>query len=167
MTLKSISASSYSPSFDLGHPFLNHTLDGFLRIGTVGLAKGAIEEAWHMTRHGRVSKNSIEHSVRHPLLAYLKFSTSLLYVCDGFLQVKRMCMEGALWGTVAGVYVGMEYGAGKIRGTSDWKNAMIGGALAGAVVSAVTKNSRDVIISHTITGGALATASVLLNYLTY
>ena len=61
------------------------------------------------------------------------------------MQLKKMCKEGAYWGkchclclfilkmrnrlknsfndptgTVAGVYVGMEYGAERIRGTRDW-----------------------------------------------
>ncbi|KAE8711430.1 Outer envelope pore protein 16 [Hibiscus syriacus] len=74
-----------------------------------------------------------------------------------------MCKEGAYWGTVAGVYVGMEYGVGRIRGTTDWKNAMIGGALTGAVISAATNNDKERIVSDALTGGAIATASVFLN----
>ncbi|KAA3458556.1 outer envelope pore protein 16, chloroplastic isoform X1 [Gossypium australe] len=90
------------------------------------------------------------------------------------LQLKKMC-EGAYWGSVAGVYVGMEYGVGRIRGTWDWecsprymiqschivlqKNAMIGGALTGALVSAATNNNKDQIVSDALAGGAVATAS--------
>ncbi|KAK8701245.1 hypothetical protein V6N13_019635 [Hibiscus sabdariffa] len=70
-----------------------------------------------------------------------------------------MCKEGAYWGTVAGVYVGMEYGVERIRGTTDWKNAMIGGAL----VSAATHNDKDRVVSDALAGGAIATASVFLN----
>ncbi|GFP82336.1 outer envelope pore protein 16 chloroplastic, partial [Phtheirospermum japonicum] len=80
--------------------------------------------------------------------------------------LKKMCKEGAYWGTVAGVYVGLEYGAEKIRGTRDWKNAMIGGALTGAIVSAASNNNKDKIVMDAIAGGAVATAAEFLNYLT-
>lgn len=84
-----------------------------------------------------------------------------------WLQLKKMCKEGAYWGTVAGVYAGMEYGTERIRGTRDWKNAMIGGALTGALISAASNNNRDKIVMDAITGGAVATAAEFLNYLTW
>ncbi|GAU17336.1 hypothetical protein TSUD_110530 [Trifolium subterraneum] len=56
-----------------------------------------------------------------------------------------MCKEGAYWGAIAGVYVGAEYGVERIRGTRDWKNAMIGGAVTGALVSAASNNKKDKI----------------------
>ncbi|KAJ9548275.1 hypothetical protein OSB04_020818 [Centaurea solstitialis] len=80
--------------------------------------------------------------------------------------LKKMCKEGAYWGAVAGVYVGMEYGIERVRGTRDWKNAMIGGALTGALVSAVSSNKGDRIITDAITGGAIATAAEFISYLT-
>lgn len=46
------------------------------------------------------------------------------------------------------------------------KNAMIGGALTGALVSAASNKDRDKIMIDAITGGAVATASEFLNYLT-
>lgn len=103
----------------------------------------------------------------------------------------------ALIGTVAGVYVGMEYGVERIRGTRDWvffclcsfanfllilpslsstklsffvwilqKNAMLGGALTGAIVSAASNHNKDKVLIDAITGGAVATAAEFLNYLT-
>ncbi|KAJ9548278.1 hypothetical protein OSB04_020821 [Centaurea solstitialis] len=71
-----------------------------------------------------------------------------------------------LTGTVAGVYVGMEYGLERVRGTRDWKNAMLGGALTGALVSAVSSNKGDRIITDAITGGAIATAAEFIKHLT-
>lgn len=82
------------------------------------------------------------------------------------LQLKNMCKEGAYWGTLAGVYVGMDYGVERIRGTRDWKNALIGGALTGALISAASNNKGDKIVMDAITGGAVATAAEFLNYLT-
>ena len=46
------------------------------------------------------------------------------------------------------------------------KNAMIGGAVTGAVISAVTNNGRDKIVTDAIAGGAIATAAEFINYLT-
>ncbi|XP_040865343.1 outer envelope pore protein 16, chloroplastic-like isoform X2 [Glycine max] len=102
--------------------------------------------------------------------------------------LKKMCKEGVYWGTIAGVYVGMEYGVERIRGTRDWvilsrgwldlhlpfaqlpafytKNAMIGGAVTGALVSAASNNKKDKIAIDAITGAAIATAAEFINYLT-
>ncbi|XAR58988.1 hypothetical protein NMG60_11014593 [Bertholletia excelsa] len=127
---------------DMGNPFLNHTVDGFLKIGTVAATKTAAEETYEVLRRGSISSHKFEHSL------------------------KKMCKEGVYWGTIAGAYVGMEYGVEKIRGTRDWKNAMIGGALTGALVSAATNGNRDKIVLDAIAGGAIATASEFINRLT-
>ncbi|KAF3454706.1 hypothetical protein FNV43_RR05154 [Rhamnella rubrinervis] len=127
---------------DMGNPFLNLTVDGFLKIGTVAATRAAAEDAYYIARKGSVSTHKLEHTL------------------------KKMCKEGAYWGAVAGVYVGLEYGVERIRGTRDWKNAMLGGALTGALVSAATKNNRDKVLIDAISGGAVATAAEFLNYLT-
>ncbi|XP_075105336.1 outer envelope pore protein 16, chloroplastic isoform X2 [Nicotiana tabacum] len=94
------SASLASPKVDLvidmGNPLLNQTVDAFLKIGTVAVTKTAVEETYHIVKKGSVSSHNFENSL------------------------KKMCKEGAYWGTVAGVYAGMEYGAERIRGTRDW-----------------------------------------------
>lgn len=46
------------------------------------------------------------------------------------------------------------------------KNALIGGALTGALISVVSSNKRDKIVKDAITGGAVATAAEFINYLT-
>ncbi|GMP49377.1 hypothetical protein CsSME_00016378 [Camellia sinensis var. sinensis] len=127
---------------DMGNPFLNLTVDGFLKIGTVAVAKAAAEETYDIFKSGSVSRHKLEHSL------------------------KKMCKEGAYWGTIAGVYVGMEYGMERVRGTRDWKNAMLGGALAGALVSAASNSNRDKIVMDAIAGGAIATAAEFFNQLT-
>ena len=141
-----LSGSFNSPKvdvvIDMGNPFLNHTVDGFVKIGTVGAARVTAEETFHCLKKGEFSKHILEHTL------------------------KKMCKEGAYWGTVAGVYVGMEYGIERIRGTRDWKNATLSGALSGALISAASNNSRDKIVVDAITGGAIATAAEFLSYLT-
>lgn len=126
----------------MGNPFLNLTVDGFLKIGSVAATRAAAEDAYHVVRKGTISTHNFENTL------------------------KKMCKEGAYWGTVAGVYVGMEYGVERIRGTRDWKNAMIGGALTGALISAASNKNRDKVVIDAITGGAVATAAEFINYLT-
>ncbi|KAM0996296.1 hypothetical protein ACFX2C_006317 [Malus domestica] len=127
---------------DLGNPFLNHTVDGFLKIGTVAATRAVAEDAFSAAKNGSISTSDFKHTL------------------------KKMCKEGAYWGTVAGVYVGAEYGIERVRGHRDWKNAMLGGALTGALVSAASKENKDKILVDAITGGAIATAAEFINYLT-
>ncbi|KAK9186156.1 hypothetical protein WN943_026518 [Citrus x changshan-huyou] len=134
---------------DTGNDFLNHTVDGFLKIGAVAATRAVAEDTYNIVKGGNFSRHHLEHAL------------------------KKMCKEGAYWGTVAGVYVGMEYGVEKVRGTKDWlslsldilqKNAMIGGAFTGALVSAVGKNKRDKVVMDALTGGAIAAAAEFLSY---
>jgi hypothetical protein len=46
------------------------------------------------------------------------------------------------------------------------KNAMIGGAVTGALVSAANSNDRQHVVSNAITGAAIATAAQFLNHIT-
>lgn len=137
----SLSSPSIYFGIDTGSHFLNATVDGFLKIGTVGASRALAEETYHIARKGHVSSKSLEHGL------------------------KKMCKEGAYWGSIAGVYVGMEYGVERVRGRRDWKNAMIGGAITGALVSAVSKENKDKIVVDAITGAAIATATKFINYL--
>ncbi|CAD6334752.1 unnamed protein product [Miscanthus lutarioriparius] len=126
MPLGGFSGSLRSPKIDVlidtGNPFLNRTVDGFLKIGAVGACKVVAEETFECLHRAR--------------------------------------------GTVAGVYVGMVYGVERVRGRNDWKNAMISGALSGALISGASNNHRDRIIKDAITAGAVATAVEFINCLT-
>ncbi|XP_020224027.1 outer envelope pore protein 16, chloroplastic isoform X4 [Cajanus cajan] len=83
-------------AIDMGNPFLNLTVDGFLKIGTVAATRAAAEDTYHIIQKRNISSHDFEKTL------------------------KKMCKEGVYWGTVAGVYVGMEYGVERIRGTRDW-----------------------------------------------
>ncbi|CAK7331546.1 unnamed protein product [Dovyalis caffra] len=129
-------------AIDMGNPFLNVTVDGFLKVGAVAATRSLAEDAYYAVKRGSVSTRNMEHTL------------------------KKMCKEGAYWGTVAGMYVGMEYGMERIRGTRDWKNAMLGGALTGALISAASNKHKDTVVMDAIAGGAIATAATFINYLT-
>ncbi|KAF3330510.1 Outer envelope pore protein 16-1 [Carex littledalei] len=137
-----ISSPRVDFGIDMGNSFLNHTVDGFLKIGAVGAGRVAAEETFECLKKGSISKGKAEHAL------------------------KKMLKEGAYWGAVGGLYVGTEYGMERIRGRRDWKNAMIGGALTGALMSAVSNHGKDNIVKDAITGAAVATASEFINYLT-
>ncbi|KAK3206265.1 hypothetical protein Dsin_020311 [Dipteronia sinensis] len=138
----SLSTPCVDVAIDLGNPLLNLTVDGFLKIGAVAATRSAAEDVYHIVRKGSLSEHNFEQTL------------------------KKTCKEGAYWGTVAGVYVGMEYGMERVRGTRDWKNALIGGVLTGALVSAAGNNNADKVVIDAITGGAIATAAEFIGYLT-
>ncbi|KAK7325010.1 hypothetical protein VNO77_29023 [Canavalia gladiata] len=138
----SLSTPKVDVVIDMGNPFLNLTVDAFFKIGTVAATRSAAEDTYHTLQKRNISSHDFEK------------------------MLKKMCKEGAYWGTIAGVYVGMEYGVERIRGTRDWKNAMIGGAVTGALVSAASSNKKDKIAIDAITGAAIATAAEFINYLT-
>uniref|UniRef100_A0A7N0UKJ3 Uncharacterized protein n=1 Tax=Kalanchoe fedtschenkoi TaxID=63787 RepID=A0A7N0UKJ3_KALFE len=178
-----LSSPKVDVAIDMGNPFLNLTVDGFLKIGTVAATRSAAEDAYHVVKRGDsilsiycLSKCqeldmkclSFGHmqGASGAMILSIRENVVELTRCCFYLQLKKMCKEGAYWGSIAGLYVGMEYGAERIRGSRDWKNAMIGGALTGAVVSAVSNKSKDKIVVDAITGGAIATAAEFINYLT-
>lgn len=46
------------------------------------------------------------------------------------------------------------------------KNAMLGGAITGALISAASNKNKDQVVVDAIRGGAVAAAAEFLNYLT-
>ncbi|KAK6941924.1 hypothetical protein RJ641_027301, partial [Dillenia turbinata] len=82
----------------------------------------------------------------------------------------RKCAKKELTGkllkrTVAGVYMGMEYGMERIHEIRDWcrelyclssvLNPMLHGALTGDVISAASNKNEDKIVMDAIAGGAI------------
>jgi len=138
----SLDAPKVDVIVDVGHPLLNVSVDGFLKVGGVGVAHAAVQDAFRILGSEQVNKNDLEK------------------------LVKRAGREGLQWGTVAGVYAGVEYSLEKARGVQDWKNAAIGGAVTGALLSVGDGSfARDKLVQHAITGGALATASEFIRNL--
>ncbi|XP_062232506.1 outer envelope pore protein 16, chloroplastic-like [Phragmites australis] len=136
--------NSIGVAIDMSGPLLNRAVHGFLKVGAVAACKVAAEDAFEWLSSGADSKH------KHAL--------------------KRMCNEGAYWGAVAGVYEATAHGVEQIRGRSDWKNALIGGALTGALISAATATAgssndkqRGKVIKDAIAGGAVATAVEFIN----
>ncbi|CAL4903268.1 unnamed protein product [Urochloa decumbens] len=144
--------STVAVTIEMDRPVLNRTLYGFLlphravrsflHVGAAAACKVAAEDAFDCLTTGGVSTHKVKSSV------------------------KTMCKEGAYWGAAAGAFEAMEYGVELMRGRSDWKNAMIGGALACALISAANSSHRDTkqVIKHSITGGAIGTAIEFISH---
>lgn len=127
---------------DIGNPILNSTVNGFLKVAPVGASHAVTQEAFRMFQDERVTKRDLER------------------------MVKRAGKDGLQWGVVAGVYSGVQYGIERMRGRRDWKNAAIGGAITGAILTMGDKQyDRQRMIQTAITGGAIATANEFLRYL--
>ncbi|XP_025806538.1 outer envelope pore protein 16, chloroplastic-like [Panicum hallii] len=140
-------------SIEMDRPVLSRTLHGFLlphravrsflNVGAAAACKVAAEDALDCLTTGCVSRHKVECSL------------------------KKICKDGAYWGTAAGVYVAMESAVEETRGRTDWKNAVIGGALAGAVMSAATAGSsghRDKVVKDAIAGAAIAAAAEFIGH---
>ncbi|KAG0593386.1 hypothetical protein M758_1G318500 [Ceratodon purpureus] len=139
----SVKASPHSMDFlmDTGNPTLNCTLDGVLKISGVGAAHAASQEAYSLIRKAVPSPRRDLEKI-----------------------VMKAGKEGLQWGMVAGMYAGFEYGMEKARGGKhDWKNAALGGALTGVILSVSDgRVSQDKMVRTALTASALATAADFL-----
>lgn len=71
--------------------------------------------------------------------------------------------ESFQWGLTAGIYSGVTYGLQEARGSHDWTNSAIAGAVTGAALALTSDDySHDQIAQFAITGAALSTAANLL-----
>jgi hypothetical protein len=146
MVRSRLSASVEDPSLnvivDLGHPLANTSVDGFLKVGAVGAAHAALQDTFRILKSEQVTKTDVEK------------------------LVKRTGFEGLQWGAVAGIYAGVEYSLEKARSKQDWKNAAIGGAVTGALLSVSDGSfARDKMVQHALTGAGIATASEIIRNL--
>ncbi|GAU17335.1 hypothetical protein TSUD_110520 [Trifolium subterraneum] len=56
----SVSSPQVDVAIDMGNPFLNLTLDGFLKIGTVAATRALAEDTYHIVRKGSISSSDFE-----------------------------------------------------------------------------------------------------------
>ncbi|KAG0632302.1 hypothetical protein M758_1G318500 [Ceratodon purpureus] len=156
----SVKASPHSMDFlmDTGNPTLNCTLDGVLKISGVGAAHAASQEAYSLIRKGTEAYRSMSQIHSMPVASVPSPRRDLEKI------VMKAGKEGLQWGMVAGMYAGFEYGMEKARGGKhDWKNAALGGALTGVILSVSDgRVSQDKMVRTALTASALATAADFL-----
>ncbi|PIA60255.1 hypothetical protein AQUCO_00300041v1 [Aquilegia coerulea] len=138
----SITAPKMGVVIDTGSHLLNQIIDSFLVFAIVAAVRVLALELCHGVNKGSFSKGKLQD-----------------------LSMK-MCKEGAYWGIIVALYVGLVYAMQMTHILGGWINAMLAGALTGALVSSACNSGKDKIVKDTITGGFIATAIQLFQYFT-
>lgn len=84
------------------------------------------------------------------------------------LQSLKPATEAIQWGIAGGIYTVAKAGSQRLRGTDDWKNATVGGAVAGtayALVDPTTRYDRRLVLKSTISGAFIALAGEVLHHI--
>ncbi|EFJ05576.1 hypothetical protein SELMODRAFT_413325 [Selaginella moellendorffii] len=132
---------------DLGHPVVNRSVEAFLKAGAVGLV--------HAT--SQIAAREAADFVSTSLNSDKKSSKCPLQLEEAAFTVGKQAVQ---WGLASGIYSSATISLKEARGVHDWKNAMFGGALAGAAVSLTEPNPRaEAVVSGALTGGAVAIAA--------
>ncbi|XP_020520323.1 outer envelope pore protein 16-2, chloroplastic isoform X1 [Amborella trichopoda] len=147
---------------DLGHPLLNRIAHPFVKAAGIGAVQAVCREAYFTALEGLDTSGVPDASklARRQRLPDLKGET-----CAKSLEamVKQTGKESIQWGLAAGMYSGITYGLKEARGSHDWKNSAIAGAVTGATLALTTEDpSHEQIVQCAITGAALSTAANLL-----
>ncbi|XP_074580469.1 outer envelope pore protein 16-2, chloroplastic [Curcuma longa] len=146
--------------FDLGHPFLNRIAESFVKAAGIGAMQAFTREAYTAGVEDAGSDPGFTDIADKNRISGLKGEN-----CKKSLEamVKTSGRESLQWGMAAGVYSGLTYGFREARGTHDWKNSAVAGAIAGAALALTSDQaSHERIVQCAITGAALSTAAKLL-----
>ncbi|KAF5464748.1 hypothetical protein F2P56_014800 [Juglans regia] len=152
--------------FDLGHPLLNRIAESFVKAAGIGAIQAVSRQAYFTAIEGLdsgtggltaeiISGASKKHRFRD-----LKGETNRKSL---EAMVKNTGKESMQWGLAAGVYSGLTYGLKEARGTHDWKNSAVAGAITGVALALTSEeSSHEQIVECAITGAAISTAANLL-----
>ncbi|XP_072997528.1 outer envelope pore protein 16-2, chloroplastic-like [Typha latifolia] len=151
--------------FDLGHPLLNRMAESFVKAAGIGAIQAVSKEAYFTAVEGAgmdtsgvpdIAANNKKH----------RFSSLRGENSEKSLEamVKNTGKEAFQWGMAAGMYSGLTYGLREVRGTHDWKNSAVAGAVTGAALALTSDAaSHEQIVQCAMTGAALSTAANLLS----
>ncbi|EAZ26649.1 hypothetical protein OsJ_10553 [Oryza sativa Japonica Group] len=132
---------------DLGHPLLNRVAESFVKAagGRLG-ARGAVSDSTGARKRSFPDLNGGNSSK------------------SAEAMVKSVSKESLQWGLAAGLHSGLTYGLTEARGTHDWKNSVVAGALTGAAVALTSdRASHERVVQCAIAGAALSTAANVLS----
>ncbi|CAD6210890.1 unnamed protein product [Miscanthus lutarioriparius] len=126
---------------DLGHPLLNRIAESFVKAAGIGAVQAVTRESYFMAIEGTNSSCKSAEAM-----------------------VKNVSKESLQWGLAAGVHSGLTYGLAEVRGTHDWRNSAVAGAITGAAVALTSEHaSHEQVVQCAITGAALSTAANVLS----
>ncbi|KAF7042372.1 hypothetical protein CFC21_052002 [Triticum aestivum] len=149
---------------DLGHPLLNRVADSFVKAAGIGAIQAVTRDSYFMAIEGEsggtgaVSGATGSSKRTFPDLNGTSNSKS------AEAMVKSVSKESFQWGLAAGMHSGLTYGLAEVRGTHDWKNSALAGAVTGAAVALTSDNaSHEQVVQCAITGAALSAAANVLS----
>ncbi|KAM3707878.1 hypothetical protein ACB098_02G059100 [Castanea mollissima] len=149
--------------FDLGHPLLNRIAESFVKAAGIGAIQAVSREAYFTAIEGAGLDSGGRDELsgakkrRFPDLGGETNRKSLE------AMVKNTGKESLQWGLAAGVYSGLTYGLKEARGSHDWKNSAVAGAITGMALALTSEDSsHEQIVQCAITGAAISTAANLL-----
>ncbi|XP_047340441.1 outer envelope pore protein 16-2, chloroplastic-like [Impatiens glandulifera] len=156
------------PLFDLGHPLLNRVTESFVKAAGIGLVQSVSREAYFAAMEGSRSggdNGGLPSELSGPKKQQRPFPDLRGETNNKSVEalVKNTGIECMQWGLAAGMYSGLTYGLKEARGTHDWKNSVVAGAVTGAMVGLTIENSsHEQVMQCAITGAAISTAANLL-----
>ncbi|KQK22019.1 outer envelope pore protein 16-2, chloroplastic isoform X2 [Brachypodium distachyon] len=149
---------------DLGHPLLNRVADSFAKAAGIGAIQAVTRDSYFMAVEGESGGTgavSDATGTRKRTFGDIKGTNNSKSAED---MVKSVSKESFQWGLAAGMHSGLTYGLKEVRGTHDWKNSAVAGAVTGAAVALTSENaSHEQIVQCAITGAALSAAANVLS----
>ncbi|KAJ1297486.1 hypothetical protein BS78_01G380100 [Paspalum vaginatum] len=148
---------------DLGHPLLNRVAESFVKAAGIGAAQAVARESYFMAIEGEGgSVSGATGSRRRSFPADLNGTNGTSKSAEA--MVKSVSKESLQWGLAAGVHSGLTYGLTEVRGTHDWRNSAVAGAVTGAAVALTSdRASHEQVVQCAIVGAALSTAANVLS----
>ncbi|ONK63192.1 uncharacterized protein A4U43_C07F12350 [Asparagus officinalis] len=128
--------------FDFGHPLVNRVAESFVKAAGIGAIQAVSREAYFTASEaGGADSASVPE-----------------------LPSSRRHRFPGLRGLAAGMYSGLTYGLREARGSHDWKNSAVAGAITGAALALTAEDAtHEHIVQCAITGAAISTAANLLS----
>lgn len=152
-------------TLDLGHPLLNRVAESFVKAAGIGAIQAVARESYFMAIEGEAGGTgavSDTTGTRKRMFPDLNGTNSGSKSAEA--MVKSVSKESFRWGLAAGMHSGLTYGLTEVRGTHDWKNSVVAGALTGAAVVLTSEGaSHEQIVQYAITGAALSAAANVLS----
>ncbi|KAM0899126.1 hypothetical protein ACQ4PT_021439 [Festuca glaucescens] len=149
---------------DLGHPLLNRVADSFVKAAGIGAIQAVTRDSYFMAVEGEsgvTGSVSDATGTRKRTFPDLKGSNNSK---SAEAMVKGVSKESFQWGLAAGMHSGLTYGLTEVRGTHDWKNSAVAGAVTGAALALTSDNaSHEQVVQCAITGAALSAAANVLS----
>ncbi|KAM0899127.1 hypothetical protein ACQ4PT_021439 [Festuca glaucescens] len=165
---------------DLGHPLLNRVADSFVKAAGIGAIQAVTRDSYFMAVEGESGvTGSVSDATGTRKRTFPDLKVDSQSVSNFFLvtakggsnnsksaeaMVKGVSKESFQWGLAAGMHSGLTYGLTEVRGTHDWKNSAVAGAVTGAALALTSDNaSHEQVVQCAITGAALSAAANVLS----